>query len=89
MSCGVGHRCGSDPSLLCLWCRPADTTPIQPLAWELTYATGAALKRPKKKKKADLILTYVLLKLKNHSNFSERRPTKDILGEKYFIIDIV
>ena len=51
MSCGVGRRCGSDPGLLWLWCRPAATAPNLPLAWELPYATGAALKRLKKKKK--------------------------------------
>ena len=45
MSCGVGHRCGLDLALLWLWCRLAATAPIQPLAWELPYATGAALKR--------------------------------------------
>ena len=28
-----------------LWCRPAATAPIRPLAWELLYAMGAALKR--------------------------------------------
>jgi len=34
MSCGVGHRCSSDLVLLWLWCRPAATAPIRPLAWE-------------------------------------------------------
>ena len=33
-----------------LWCRSAAVAPIQPLAWELAYASGAALKRRKKKK---------------------------------------
>ena len=51
MSCGVGHRCGSDPMLLWLWCRPAATARIRPLARELPYAAGAALKSKKKKKK--------------------------------------
>jgi len=54
MSCGVGCRCGSDPELLWLWCRPAATAPIRPLAWELPYAVGAAqemAKRQKKKKR--------------------------------------
>ena len=51
MSCGVGHRCGSDPMLLWLWCRPAAVAPIQPLAWELLHAEGVALKRQKKKEK--------------------------------------
>ena len=47
MSCGVGHRRGSDPSLLWLWCRLAATAQIQLLAWELPYAMGVALKRKK------------------------------------------
>ena len=51
MSCGVGRRCGSDPALLWLWHRPAATALIRPLAWELPYASGAALKRQKTKKK--------------------------------------
>ena len=34
-----------------LWHRSAATALIQPLAWELTYAAGAALKKQKKKKK--------------------------------------
>ena len=48
MSCGVGHRHGSDPVWLGLWCRPAAAAPIRPLAWELPYASGGALKRQKK-----------------------------------------
>ena len=51
MSCDVGCRYGSDPALLWLWRRPAATALIQPLAWESSYAAGAALKRQKKKKK--------------------------------------
>ena len=51
MTCGVGRRHGSDPMLLCLWCRPAATAQIQPLAWETPYAAGVALKRKKPKKK--------------------------------------
>ena len=39
-----------DPALLWLWCRLAATAPNRPLAWELPYAPGAALKRQKKKK---------------------------------------
>ena len=49
MSCGVGHRHGSDPTLLWLWCKPAATAPCAPLAWEISYAEGAALKKQKKK----------------------------------------
>ena len=50
MSCGVGHRSGTDPELLWLWHRPVAVAPIRPLAWELPYATGTALKRQKEKK---------------------------------------
>ena len=51
MSRGIGRRLGSDPVLLCLWCRPAATALIHPLAWEPPYAEGAALKRQKGKNK--------------------------------------
>ena len=44
MNSGVGHRFDSDPALLWLWQRPAATAPIRPLAWELPYAAGVALK---------------------------------------------
>ena len=42
--CVIGHRCSSDSTLLWLWCRPVVTAMIGPLAWEPSYATGAALK---------------------------------------------
>ena len=51
MSCSVGHRCGSDPTLLWMWHKPAATALIQPLAWEPPYAVGAVLKRQKDGKK--------------------------------------
>ena len=37
--------------MLWLWRRLSVAAPIRPLAWEPPYAAGAALKRPKKKKK--------------------------------------
>ena len=49
MICGVGCRHGLGPELLWLWHRPEATAPIRPLAWELPYAIGAALKRQKNK----------------------------------------
>ena len=49
MSCGIGHRRGSDPTLLWLWHRLAAVALIRPLAWEPLYAVGVALKRKKKK----------------------------------------
>ena len=51
MSCGVGHRCGSDPTLLWLWCRPVATAPIGPLVWEPPYATGVVQEKAKRQKK--------------------------------------
>ena len=50
MSCGVGRRLGSDLALLWLWCRPAATALIEPLAWEPPRASDAALKRDQKEK---------------------------------------
>ena len=41
---------GLDPALLWLWGRPAAVALIQPLAWELAYAAGAALKTKQNKK---------------------------------------
>ena len=41
----IGRRHGLDPALLWLWCRLAPVASIQPLAWELPYATSMALKR--------------------------------------------
>ena len=38
MTCGVGHRRGSDLALLWLLCRPAAVALIGPLAWEPPYA---------------------------------------------------
>ena len=40
MSCGMGHRRGSDPVLLWLWHRPTAAVPVRPLAWEPPYAAG-------------------------------------------------
>ena len=51
MSCGIGRRCGWDPELLWLWCRPADTALIQPLAWEHPYAMEEAQEMAKRQTK--------------------------------------
>ena len=59
MSCGVGCRRSSDPTLLWLWCRPAAIAPTGPLGWEPPFATGVdqeMAKRPKKKKKIQMNL---------------------------------
>ena len=46
MSCGIGHRRGSDSKLLWLQLQ------FQTLAWELPFAAGVTLKSRKKKKKS-------------------------------------
>ena len=56
MSCGAGHRCSSDPTLLWLWHRPAAVAPTGPLVWEPTCATSTAPKSKKKEKKRCSVL---------------------------------
>ena len=59
MSCGVGHRCGSDLTLLWLWRRLAAIALIGHLAWGPPYAAGAALKRQKRIKKKILKIGHI------------------------------
>ena len=49
MSCGIGCRSSLDLALLWLWCRQTVTAPIPPVAWEIPYAMGAALKKKERK----------------------------------------
>ena len=63
VNCGIGRRCGLDPVLLWLWCRPAAAAPIRCLTWELPYAAGMALKKKAKKPK-----TKTLQKTKTKNN---------------------
>jgi len=69
---GVGRRHGLDLVLLGLWCRLAATALIHPLAWELPFAAGAALKNKKKKKKKKKSLLWL--------NLIGSIPKKGILG---------
>ena len=46
----MGFRHGSDLALLWQLGRPVAAALIKPVAWELPYATGVALKRKGKKK---------------------------------------
>ena len=67
MSCGVGCRLGSDPTLLWFWRGPGATAPIRPLAWEPPYAAGAAqqmAKDKKKKKKKDSNISIVEMRFR-------------------------
>ena len=54
MSCGVGRRPGSDPTLL--WRRLVATASIRPLAWKPPCAKGVALEKEKKKKKEKVLV---------------------------------
>ena len=57
-----------------LWCKPAATALIRPLAWEPPYAKGAALKEQKtkkKKKKRNNCLG------SSHCGAAETNPTKN------------
>ena len=51
MTCGIGHKHGSDPAWLWLWLWlwPAGAAPFRPLAWELPYDAGVALEIKNKK----------------------------------------
>ena len=51
MSCGVGRRCSSHPTLLWFWHRPVATALIRPLGWEPPYAAGAAQEKAKRQRK--------------------------------------
>ena len=61
MSCGVGQRQGSNPVLLWLWYRLAVAALIGPLAWELPYTAGMAIKRKEtKQQKFHYFLMHVM-----------------------------
>ena len=47
LSCDVSRKHNLYPALLWLGCRPAAAVPMWPLAWEIPYATGVALKSKK------------------------------------------
>ena len=76
MSCGVGRRCGSDPVLLWLWCRPATTAPIRPLAWQLPYATGMALEKTKRQEKKKKELNLMLQGPREQRDLVTNSPSK-------------
>ena len=68
----IARRCGLDLVFLWLWCRLAAAAPIQPLAWELPYAEGVALKRKKKAGCKHLPYSRILLLARSLEN---RVPT--------------
>ena len=71
----IGHRHGSDATLLWLWYRPSAIALIQPRAWEPTYAACVALKRPKqknKKTKQKLTHTQKIQNIGGHLSIAEQ-----------------
>ena len=54
-------RLGS--KLLRLWCRPAAVALVEPLAWKIPYAIGAALKRKKIKDKATEVSKFLRIRI--------------------------
>ena len=81
MSCSVGCRCYLDLALLWLLAQPAAVAPITPLAWELPYAMGVALKKQKKKEKTKLgsahrssVTLPITIVLKSKALFSLHSP---------------
>ena len=76
MSCGVGHRPGSDPGLLWLLCRLAAVALIGSLAWEPPCAIGTALKSKKKTR------TNQPTKQANKKTNQPTKQTKVLLGDR-------
>ena len=73
MSCGVGRRHGSDPSLLWLWPRPVAAALIRPLAWEPPYAAGAGPEKAKRTTTKKIML-------------SQTSPRQE---DKYYMISLI
>ena len=65
MSCGVDLKWGSHLVLLWLWLKLAAAVPIWPLAWELAYDAGVALKKKKKKKRKERKISTVSINKKS------------------------
>ena len=88
MSCGVGGRLGSDLALPWLWYRLAAVALIGPLAWELPYAAGAALKgqktnKPKKEfQKTESSCVKIILNNIQSKHYSKFRKFILFVGKK-------
>ena len=63
MSCGVGLRCGSDPALQWLWCRPAIVPPIGPpsLGTSICHRFSPKKQNKTKKQKKNIFLFHFIL----------------------------
>ena len=61
VSCGVGCRCGLDPTLLWLWSRLVATALIRPLGWEPPYAQGAGQEMAKRHTHTHTKYRYIII----------------------------
>ena len=90
MSCGC-HGRGSDPVLLWLWCTLSATASIGPLAWELPYANGVALKSNKQTnpQKAGFAEGSNIITFTQSSSFlhkkSQKHPVAILVTPKYIL----
>ena len=87
VSCGVGHRWGSDTKSLWLWRRLAATTPTGPLVWEPSHTTGAALKDKKdqKKKRSGINANNILLNIFKNVIIRSVRSENKVISETFYI----
>ena len=74
MSCGVGCRRVSDPALLWLWCRPAATALIGPLAWEPPYCHRCGPKKTITKKDYFELIIFKKLEVLEEALKTKRLP---------------
>ena len=87
MTCGIGHRCSSDPALLWLWCSPATAVLIRPLDWEPPYAMGVALETKKRKERKKNCSVFILLHVV--VQFSQPQLFKTVFSPLYTLASFV
>ena len=80
VSCGVGRRCGLNLSLLWLQCKSTAIALIRSLAWDLPYATPAALNKNKKSKENITVAMFICLLHQTES--SVKKQTMCLLTSK-------
>ena len=80
VSCGVGHRCGLNPTLPWLWLRLVAEAPVLPLAWALPYTASVALDSQKRKE----IKTFLDKPTVRWERIVKQTYIQEILKEKLF-----
>ena len=89
MSCGIGHRCSLDPTLLWLWCKLAAAAPIQPLAWKLPCGTGVALKKKERSRDPMPHVVHKLLTIHCLALYTKYFPTPVLEHNKLLFMFIM